>query len=312
MRKNFAKALFAAICLSAVGAAVYASAASNNPKLASLKPTPGKITGRAVYMSGKPIGKFSVWATGWTGEVHLGTSGTSPSLGLVEGANGRYNLQPTSEHNRKKNVQARVESVKAYALIKYNNRNYEIAMHPLDGKPNGSHKGAFSGDTRKGVVRDFVLKISGSGRDFQKTIPPRDTSSNQLADPSFGAFFGGIVYISFNYPGSSAPEMQTLKGSKVQLSLSPTGKLLDGSPGKPVNRTMVIERESLIGHSYYFRDIPIGDYTATATLVKPDGAKYPLEFKNERYQWSTSAPVIFEPFPTVGHVHQCRMDIRRS
>ncbi len=70
--------------------------ARRSPKLTPLKAKPGYIIGRAVFADGRPMPKFRVTALGWAGEIHLGPAGTVPSLGMVEGHRGRYQLQPTS------------------------------------------------------------------------------------------------------------------------------------------------------------------------------------------------------------------------
>lgn len=275
------------------------------PKLPALAPRPGYVIGRAFYGDGRPMPRFIVDALGWAGEVHLGPTGTLPHLGNTTGQNGQYALPTTSAYDRKKPVKAMVTVVKADALLSYNGREYRIAMHPTDGKPDGSGEGSFRGDSGKGVVRDFVLRISGPKRGYEKETPPEDTPTNERGDRSFAAFYGGTVALDFDTRGAGA-EFSKLAGSTVTVTFTPSGALLDGSSARAIVRTMPIRQESLVGYTYYFRNLPLGDYTAAATLTKAGGASVPLRFRVAG-ALQGSAPVVFAPFNTISHVETVQL-----
>jgi hypothetical protein len=252
--------------------------------------------------------QFRVTALGWSGEIHLGPSGTAPNLGTVTGRNGRYEIRTTSEFDRTKPVRALVISVYSDALLSYNGRAYRLPMHPTDGKPDGSGKGAFRGDSAKGVVRDFVLKIHGPKRGYEKNPPPADTLTNELSDRSFGAFYGGTVAFSFHALQGGVTGPFPIAGSILTLTFTPFGSLIDGSAGKTIIRRAEIEAEGVGGYyTRYFRDLPLGDYTATAVLTQADGSSHPLRLRVLGGDWQSPAPVVFHPFELSGGVETAHL-----
>ena len=65
-------------------------------KLSPMAAKPGYIVGRAVFADGRPIPSFKVSAVGFDGLAHVSTFSTAiPSLGEVDGSNGRYALRKT-------------------------------------------------------------------------------------------------------------------------------------------------------------------------------------------------------------------------
>ncbi|HSH94590.1 MAG TPA: hypothetical protein VK968_10635, partial [Roseimicrobium sp.] len=295
----------AAVPASPVVPAPKASAVPSDklPVLPTLKPKKGYITGRAVYADGRPVASFKAIALGWAGEIHLGPSGTLPSLGQVTGVNGAFEIQPTSAFDRKKVLdEAMVTVLRVEAFLAYNDRAYQIAMHPFDGKKDGSEETSFRGKTSKGVVRDFVLKLHGPKRGFETNTPPKDSYRNEPSDPGYNAFYGGTVSLDLDNRNGNAPEMAKLTGSMIQITFKPTGRLMDGSAAQTVIRTLPIQRESMSGYYFFFRDLPLGDYNAEVVLTKPDGASIPLRMKVLGGQWGTSAPVVFAPFNTIASV----------
>jgi hypothetical protein len=90
----------------------------------------------------------------------------------------------------------------------------------------------------------------------------------------------------------------------VEITLTPKGKLIDGSDGKPiVGRVAVLKSNTYSG---FVRGIPIGDYTAVATLVEADGklvqklrvsTKPGVQSANGmeyHVAWQPSAEIIFD------------------
>jgi len=266
------------------------------PALPPLKATPGLITGRAVFADGRPVPKFRVLAGGWANEIHLGQGGTIPTLGEANGLDGSFKLQPTSAFDRTKRLnEALVTTVQAEAILTLDGSELRIPMHPVDGLNDATGKPNFQGRSSTGVVRDFVLKMHGPKRGYEKNTPPRDSTSDQMSDPSFAAFYGGKIIIDLDSRVGKAPEMARLRDSKLQITLTPTGSLLDGTAAQTVVRTIALQNESSVGHYLYFRDIPLADYTATLNLTKPDGTAYPLQLRVAGGDWQPSALVRFTP-----------------
>jgi len=249
--------------------------------------------------------EFKVSALGWAGEIHLGPTGSMPSLGQAEGKDGKFEIVPTSAFDRKKVLKEAVVTVlRADAILPYKDRKYRIAMHPLDGKEDGSGEASFRGQVEKGVVRDFVLKVQGPKRGFEKNTPPKDSYRNERSDPGYNAFYGGTVCLDLDHRVGQKPEMKILKGSVIKVTFTPAGTLLDGSPSRVIVRTLPIEKESVIGYYFYFRDIPLGDYTAVAEITKPDGQTIALRSKVLGGKWTDATALVFQPFDTINHVEQ--------
>jgi hypothetical protein len=116
-----------------------------------------------------------------------------------------------------------------------------------------------------------------------------------MSDPSFGAFYGGTVALELDQRQGDMTDMKILRGSKVKITLAPTGRLMDGSPAAAVVRALAIPSEVSVGYNFFFRDIPLGDYTATVNLTKPDGTAFPLRLKVLGGDWEASSAVVFAP-----------------
>jgi hypothetical protein len=190
-------------------------------------------------------------------------------------------------------VKALVVGVTASALITRNGKEFSLEIYPTDGKKDGSAAGYFRGDSGIGVVRDFVLRLSGPKRGFERNTPPRDTFTNNTSDPSYIAFYGGTV-------GLVLPEnAATLEGATLTATFTPTSPLYDGTASKTITRTLVLQKPDF--YSAYFRDIPLADYTLTAQITKRDGSvvSLPLRILGPG-GIQPSVPIVFEPLYSWG------------
>lgn len=117
-------------------------------------------------------------------------------------------------------------SWRAYAQIEksHNGRTFKLDLHP-------DNPDSFAGAT--GAVRNFELRTSGS-----KPAPMVGT-------------YGGRVYV-FRNPDNGFDEHD------VELTLTPVGKLIDGSDGQTIT-TRPIENQ--------VADVPIGRYSISAKLT---------------------------------------------
>jgi EF hand len=260
-------------------------------RLPALAARPGYVIGRAVFADGRPIPRFKVTALGWTGEVHLGAVGTAPNLGSMIAQNGQYAIRTTSEIDRRP-VRARVTAVTASAILTHSGKEFYLELHPTDGKKDGSGEGSFLGDSGNGVVRDFILRLSGPKRGFERNTPPRDTNTNNRGDASFGAFYGGTVSLSL--PRDAA----TLEGATLTATFTPTGPLYDGSASSAVVRTMILRKPDI--STAYFRDIPLADYTLAVQITKAGAAPQALPIRILGGNLQGTAPVVFEPLSQWG------------
>ena len=271
--------------------------------LSPLGPRPGYIIGRAVFADGRPIPQFSVWAVGFDGQVNL-FPGSVPTVGVAEARNGRYAMQTRDSFRHTKPVRATVVGVHAVAKIPYRNNNYLLEMYPLDGKTNGTDKGDFRGDSGKGIVRDFVLKISGLRLGYTVN---EDTEVRYR-----GAYYGGVLPLDGTVSQKEGRNFEdetsfsrALTEGDVEVTLTPEGRLLDGSTGRTIRTLVPVAVFKLGGnwHSRYLRNIPLGVYTATARLVLPGGETRPLKVRGDirpSFPWVPSLTVTWIPAAYAG------------
>lgn len=98
-----------------------------------------------------------------------------------------------------------------------------------------------------GVVKNFSVQHTGGIGDL------RDT------DEQFGAVLS--VMNTFYYEDA---------GNRIELTFTPTGTLIDGAPTETFVRVIDPNTE------YLLRGLPVAEYTVTAVLIEPDGARSPL------------------------------------
>ncbi len=130
---------------------------------------------------------------------------------------------------------------------------------------------------RDGAVRDFRWRLQGRMED--STFNPNED----------GAYYGGTLRIfpefaDDDYTGS------------IELQLTPTGPLIDGSQGQPLTRT--VELSGL----HYALDIPVGPYTVTAARIKPGGARTAARVGPDSSSAASESTLEFSPtfFGTCG------------
>jgi hypothetical protein len=206
---------------------------------------PGVIAGKVTNESGNPLTNAHVTIWGTTG------AGANTYFETAVDEAGYY-AQP---------VPGGVYEIKAYAGIEYNDRFYNIWLHPADGIDTPSQ------DAAGGLTKDFVLRISGP-KPAAKVAPNKPDSyyggSMEVgSEGQFYMFYGnGQLVEPFDYP----------EGSVVRVELTPKGLLLDGSKGEIVTRDLTPE-EVADGSIY---DVPLGDYAVRADMIEADGVTTPL------------------------------------
>ncbi len=248
------------------------------PKLEALAAKPMHVVGRAVFEDGRPIPKFTVRVLGYDGEANL-FAGSLPSLGQEEGRAGEYSVLTTDTINHKKPVKGLVCGVTATAKINYKGHEYDYELHPIDGMIDGTDKNAFRGESGKGVTRDFVMKMSGVRRGCDSTEQSETLYRN--------AMYGGRISVDCTQSTGRYPSVEDATSltklfspdSIIELKLEPTGPLLDGSSGEIIVRQFPLGKTYGNWHDHFLRSIPVGEYTATATLTEGQGAAIPLRLK---------------------------------
>jgi hypothetical protein len=264
-------------------------------QLPPLARRPGYVVGRAVFADGRPVPKFEVGVGGFDLSADA-SRGSMPSIGYGDGTNGHYAVQVRDSFSHTKPVDARVASVSATAHISYEGHEYKLEMRDLAG-PTGMT--TFLGQARNGVVRDFVLPMTG--------LRPGYTADEHSESRFNNAYFGALLNLdgSTSNKDDSTQEDETALTRAfpmgiIELTLTPTGPLLDGSTGQPVHFSAPTKAFVLGGDSSLrvLRGIPIGAYTATARLVLPGGDSRPLRIKDDIFRdkvWHSSIPVTWVP-----------------
>jgi len=254
--------------------------------LAPLRPVPGFIMGRAVFEDGSPIPNFHVHAAGDNGKfapfLNNQLSGPQISLGAttfgdVDAKNGRYRLRV--------NEDARIFCVTAWSKFHFHGKVYTLDMWPTDNLGNTTAAGDFRGQVARGIVRDFVLKLDGLRPDHN---PAQFPDNAQVGNETLaGGYYGGTIDFTGDggatdadwYGAKTSLRALYPKGSRITMTLTPTGPRVDGLPASTLVRSTTFGPGcfSLYG-------IPYGSYTMTAQVFGLKGAPHDLKLALEGIQ----------------------------
>jgi hypothetical protein len=209
-------------------------------------PKPGVVSGTIYDAHGRP---FRI--PGARVVVHIwgaGAGGDRVGFDIPMDASGHYESR----------VPHGLYGFHARAWLPLNGETVCVDLEPLDGRPTQTAL-----DSTPGLVRDFGLRLSGpvAGGD-PRTIQGYYGGSLTVTDganwksPVFGA-------MSRRYPA----------GTKVVVSLQPTGPAIDGSTPPPVRYEYDVQKIQSGDHKV---NIVLAAYRASAVLVTPDGHQRPL------------------------------------
>ena len=198
---------------------------------------PNVVKGTVRTTGGRPIAGATIRIAGATGAAR-GTSITATT-----DRNGNYRVRvPRGHYN-----------VDAFADIEYDGQTYrELWLHRVNG-------GCERVMSDKGIVRDFVLRLSGPKRCFN-------------ADPNNpGSYYGAYVTaMTSAFPGDAV----------ITFTFTPLGPLADGSTGRPITFTRagaaLVRGGGTIGETAFLHDIPLGRYRAKAEVRYANGTRRAL------------------------------------
>ena len=167
--------------------------------------------------------------------------------------------------------------------IDYGEGRAGMSLHPLD-----SDTKSFA--SAEGAVKNFVLLPYG--------ITSRDNVSENPQNS--GTYYGGSIYIG--YFASEAGDNNALLSnipmdSVIEITLTPDGKLFDGSEGKRFVIRKVVGYQS----GFKINNIPIGQYKITARLANGRPLSMKLNtpvgtvFGMQPAETTQSATVLFYP-----------------
>jgi hypothetical protein len=295
------------------GAAKAPAAIAQPASAIKFLPTTAKpmwITGRAVFENSQPIPKFKVTMAGMSGKFdplfnnHLSgpqARETATSHGGTDGVNGQYAIHATED--------ATVTGVYAMVHLKFDSMDWGLPAWPTDNIADGSGTATnddFRGHTSKGIVRNFVLKMSGLKPGYD---PAKSPDHHRNSDPfTINGYYGGSILFDCGsdstpaaYKGGVTGMMASRggitklypSGSIVTLTLTPTGSRVDGLPAQTITRSCRTDV------NFMLFGIPYALYTATATLAEPGGAVHKLQLSAKPpltvENWNSSAPVKWVP-----------------
>ena len=209
--------------------------AGSNQAAAQARPAPNVVQGTVSTIDGRPVAGATIRVAGATGAAR----GTS--ISTKTDASGRYRVSvPLGHYN-----------VDGFADVKFNGQTYKELWLDRGDAPCERVM------SDKGIVRNFVLRMSG---------PKRCTNGTDARNPD--AYYGAyITAMSSAFPDDAV----------ITFTLTPSGPLADGTRG----RTLVIKRTGAalkkgggpINETAFLHDIPLGRYNMSAVARYADGSQ---------------------------------------
>lgn len=152
----------------------------------------------------------------------------------MTGADGTYRLELGRA--------ATTWNVSAQFQRQYNGQTYTFNLHPSD-------PSSFA--TNAGAIRDFAWRLTGPRPD--------------------GGTYGGQVLFRLTVDVDPEDPNTLLARENVELTLTPDGPLIDGSPGAPLTA-----RGTDSGDGFGLQDVALGRYTVTARYAPQGRAARPM------------------------------------
>ncbi len=282
-------------------AAVRAPQEAKMIKLSPIAPRAGMIVGRVINERGGAATNITVRYSGFQ-DGKLIVNHFENVEGNVKGAGGSYAIKVPPGSYR----------VSAYATYLYQGRTYHFELEALNPPARHDLDGLGLDHLRGGLVRDFVLKMTA-----KKAGAAEETETVYNA-----AYYGGRL----NFDGGQteqimggghtfAPPLAGLVNtayppdSRLQITLTPQGTMVDGSVGRVLTINLRLGDHGTYPFSQ--RGIFPGVYSATARLTTPTGQIVPLRLALTRARtilkgspdgydmtvmdWKPSVPVDFLP-----------------
>ena len=218
------------------------------------KPKAGFITGIATTASGKPLAGATIAISGFSGD------GQQVNRYVDTKADGTYEVKlPTGGMYRVNNGHARI-TIDGVA--------YSHRLHPLEKNIEDLKS------VDKGLVSSFVLQLKGM----------RPQEKKQFLDPKRpNSYYGQHILVELR--GDNA--QNSTPDAEITTTLTPKGLLADGTKGTPLSFKRTIKNiYTATGQGYELNqtevlpDIPLGIYTAAATVTKPGGQPETLLLSN--------------------------------
>jgi hypothetical protein len=196
-----------------------------------------QITGKLADSAGRPLSNIKISVFGYP-------HGTHESFSKV------FEISGPADHYSIDVPEGVYDAPQGNITVNYNGHNYVLPLAAAD----GSREWSQQKESRTGLTRDFVWRISGT----------RPTSLGESKEMS--GFWGASVNMD---KGADFGDFGT-----VEVTLTPDGPLIDGSPGKVLTLERAIPWQKPEDH--LLGDIPIGRYVASARITTAGERSKPL------------------------------------
>lgn len=237
------------------------------PSFPVLSPKSGKVRGYVKDWTGKPLAGANIGVrSSYLAGYYSGGQG-------VTDKNGYYELTPPKGMANFYNAGYQIEWGEGVAAV---------SLHPADGKLD-----IFV--TSDGAVENFVLLPYG--------ITSRENLQENAHLPS--TFYGGAIFLSWysaEADDNNAPPFAVRDNAKLEITLTPEGKLFDGSSGQPI----IIRKTAGISGAFRIHNIPLGRYKISIkangkTLKMKDTKKNDPNFGLSPTEATGEASILFVP-----------------
>ena len=230
-------------------------------------PKPGYAVGHVLTAAGKPI-------TAPGAKIILAIDGVGTQT--AQRLEYRVAVRPDGSYEQKL-AEGTYHYFSAQVQVPFGGKSFLLPLDPV-----GDDKA--DRDSTQGIVQDYVWKVSGAKPGKGDETKPGD-------------WYGAAVSLTYDAYRTdlhkSVPPPPA--GSKCVFTLTPKGKLIDGSDGKPLTYTRPYSSLLSTLENGYLADVPVGAYTISGVEVGPDGAKKPLLFRQGNSAYAESLEFQFEP-----------------
>jgi len=212
-------------------------------KEADARRKPHTVIGDILGLDGKPIPNVAAYS--------IYVKGTTVAAAERTG----FNLDVDSNGHFEQQLPDGVYRVYASCVVTCAGHRVPVDLESLDGKPMTTDQ-----SSDRGIVKDYRLVLDG--------LKPGE-------DPNgLYSFYGGNLELR-DISGDMEKNLSIrYPGSKVRLTLTPQGALVDGSSIRPF--TIEMDSRQIAYGNPRLRRLPLGHYALSATLIGPQGQARPL------------------------------------
>jgi hypothetical protein len=193
----------------------------------------------------------------------------------------------------------------AYSTYQFNGKTYHFPLELTTEPAKYDYQGLQLEKLRGGIVRSFVLKLTGPKKG------EKEGSEGYTETTYKYAYYGGRVDLYADSVGAgvtTALRNAYPPESRVLITLTPR-QMVDGSPGETVRIDKPLGEDGQ--WTFNQRGVKPGTYAASARLRTPNGEELPLkisltgQYSTEGLKWQdtatfTFAPASLGPIPRMG------------